>query len=207
MPSQSSLLGAISAGSLVVFGFLLVANPCDSRAGIPPAAESRGSLFLLILGAVVIVCMAVQFYNVQQDAAESRLALAERPPRTITNAQKKLIVELLKNPVVQKGPVLIDAALEGEAWAFGDKIRDVLKEAGFTVEDVPLAISQPGQFIWVKDKKDPPKPGFHAHLAASQAHSVEDAGAFGVKLCCLMRSCRACISGMELAVICLTVFS
>jgi hypothetical protein len=61
--------------SLTVFGILLVVTAAIHEGGYRLRPKSRGSLILRTLGWVVIVCMALQFYNVQRGAVESRLAV------------------------------------------------------------------------------------------------------------------------------------
>jgi glycine/D-amino acid oxidase-like deaminating enzyme len=101
-------------------------------------------------------------------AAELELALArevaERKPRTISPQQRAALVELLTPERVFKGTVWINAAMDGEAWQFGEQISSALKEAGFTVEDTPfgaraLAFNKPGLFVAVKDITSQPKHG------------------------------------------------
>jgi hypothetical protein len=100
--------------------------------------------------------------------AELELALAkevaERKPRSISPQQRAAIVEMLKPDRIFKGPILINAAMDGEAWQFGEQISSVLKEAGFPVEDVPFgnrafAFNKPGTFIAIKDGANQPKHG------------------------------------------------
>jgi hypothetical protein len=98
-------------------------------------------------------------------AAELELALereiAARMPRTISPEQRALIVELLSPDRIEKGQVLINPAMDGEAWQFGAQILSVLKEAGFPASEIPfgeraLAFSIPGAFIQIKDLKSQP---------------------------------------------------
>ena len=99
--------------------------------------------------------------------------VAERLPRRISAEQRKVLVELLSSNKIAKGPVLINSAIDGEAWQFGDDISSVLKEAGFAPSEVPfgqraIAFSKPGTFIWIKDRKNPPKHGGPIAVAFSR---------------------------------------
>jgi hypothetical protein len=62
--------------------------------------------------------------------------IAGRMVRLVQPDQQRLIVSLLSP--IPKGKVLIDAALDGEAWQFADSISATLKESGFDVADVPF---------------------------------------------------------------------
>jgi hypothetical protein len=70
---------------------------------------------------------------------------------------------LLKPDRIFKGHVLINPAMEGEAWHFGEEIKATLKDAGFQVEDVPFAsriiAANAGLFIWIKDRNSQPRHG------------------------------------------------
>ena len=99
-------------------------------------------------------------------AAKLELALeregAARMPRTISPEQRTLIVTLLSSDEIEKGPVLINPAMDGEAWQFGAQILGALKEAGFPVSEKPfgeraLAFSIPGAFLQIKDSKNQPR--------------------------------------------------
>jgi hypothetical protein len=99
-------------------------------------------------------------------AAKLELALeregAARMPRTISTEQRALIVELLSSDEIEKGHVLINPAMDGEAWQFGAQILSALKEAGFPVSEMPfgeraLAFSIPGAFLQIKDSKNQPR--------------------------------------------------
>jgi hypothetical protein len=98
--------------------------------------------------------------------AELRLALdreiAARQPRTITVEQHDAIVAMLKPERIYKGRVLINSTFDGEAWQFAEKISNVLKEAGFETQDVPmgerlLGINRSGVFIWIRDIANQPR--------------------------------------------------
>jgi hypothetical protein len=115
---------------------------------------------------------ALYFRNVV--TAEKDIQLEHLRARTITSNQHAQIVELLKPDRIFKGRVLINPAVEGEAWQFGEDIKSVLKDAGFEVEDVPigariLAANKAGLFIWIKDKDSQPKHGGPIVKAFAQA--------------------------------------
>ena len=87
---------------------------------------------------------------------------AARLPRGISAEQRKILVDLLLPELITKGKVIINPAMDGEAWQFGDAIVSVLKEAGFSAEIPPLgarvlAFNKLGAFIWIKDAKKQPK--------------------------------------------------
>jgi len=63
---------------LLVFGVLLLATLGIHFGGYLLRPKTVGSKALLVLGLVVVFCMAGQFYYVQQNAARAR-------PRTITD--------------------------------------------------------------------------------------------------------------------------
>jgi hypothetical protein len=51
---------------------------------------------------------------------------------------------------------------DGEAVAFSDKIKGVLRDSGFSVDNVPFGDSLPslnrlGVYFWFKDAQNPPK--------------------------------------------------
>jgi hypothetical protein len=94
-------------------------------------------------------------------------------PRTVSPEQHAAIVEMLKPDRIFKGLVLINAAMDGEAWQFSEQIAGALKEAGFDVKDVPsgdrmIAANQPGLFLWIKDRDQQPKHGGPIFKAFSQ---------------------------------------
>lgn len=87
---------------------------------------------------------------------------AARLPRTINQEQRTKLVELLSPDFITKGKVIVNPAMDGEAWQFGDAIVGALNEAGFAAEIPTLRIrvlsyNKPGAFIWIKDIKNQPK--------------------------------------------------
>jgi hypothetical protein len=97
-------------------------------------------------------------------SAEKDAQFEHLKPRTVNGKQRAQIVDLLKPDKVSKGRVLINPAMEGEAWHFGEEIKATLKDAGFQVEDVPfesriMAANEAGLFIWIKDRNNQPKHG------------------------------------------------
>jgi len=121
---------------------------------------------------------AQQRVEIELEQQKARTALAERKlielqPRIINNEQRKLLVELLSPSKIVKGRVLINSAMDGEAWQFGDAISTVLKEAGFPVTEIPfgnraIAFNKPGAFLWIKDGKNQPKHGGPIAVAFSR---------------------------------------
>jgi hypothetical protein len=107
----------------------------------------------------LIALLNKQTLQLQLDLEKERAA---RVPRTISPEQKAMIVQLLSPDRITKGSVLINSAMDGEAWQFGAQILGALKEAGFSVSEVPfgdraIAFSIPGAFIQIKDLKHQPK--------------------------------------------------
>lgn len=92
--------------------------------------------------------------------AKLKLELDERKNRTLTADQKVAIIERLKP--LPKGKILFNPLMsDAEASQFSDKIQEVLKAAGYEVEDVPLkdrllSLNRTGTFLWFKDAKNPP---------------------------------------------------
>jgi hypothetical protein len=132
------------------------------RASIAGGIVTAIALVCLFLGTRVRDLAAERAVTqLRSDLARER---AERLPRHVTPEQKQVLVELLSPARIVKGPVLINAAFDGEAWQFGNEISDALKAAGFSPSDVPfgqraIAFSKPGTFIWIKDMKHQPKHG------------------------------------------------
>jgi hypothetical protein len=90
-------------------------------------------------------------------------SLAAREPRSISLTQHDALVALLTPISIQKGEVLFNPLItDGEAVAFSEKIKAVLKEAGFPVNEVPfgerlMSLNRLGVYLWFKDQKAPPK--------------------------------------------------
>jgi hypothetical protein len=95
-------------------------------------------------------------------AAELQLALEDRKNRSIKPEQKAAIIERLR-PLPEKGKIIIRPLItEGEAYRFSDQIAEVLRAAGYQVEDAPLkdrlmALNRTGSFLWFKDASAPPE--------------------------------------------------
>jgi hypothetical protein len=150
--------------ALAVFAVFLIATLCIHVIGymLRPRPRTVGSKILLYLGLLIVVCIGWQHYNTKQDAIKLQVSLDERLPRTIKDEQRQLIVGLLKPSQIYKGPVFMNYPLDAEAWAFSNQIKDVLKDAGFDPADLAfgdraLALSKPGQFIWLKDNDNQPR--------------------------------------------------
>lgn len=102
--------------------------------------------------------------SLEKESAALRADLTKRLPRTISEEQKTLIVNLLRPDAIHKGTVLMNPVMDGEAWAFSEAISSVLKEAGFDPKEVDfgrrsIAMNRPGAFLWVKDGKNQPRHG------------------------------------------------
>jgi hypothetical protein len=93
--------------------------------------------------------------------AELRLELEERKNRKITDGQRAAVIERLKP--LPKGKIIFNPLMgDGEAFQFSDQIQEVLKEAGYPVEEVPLKdrlmmLNRTGVFLWMKDAQNPPE--------------------------------------------------
>jgi hypothetical protein len=89
--------------------------------------------------------------------------LAAREPRTINREQHDMLVSLLTPIPIHKDPVLFNPLMsDGEAQAFSEQIKQVLKDSGFPVDDVPfgeklLGVNRLGVVLWFKDLETPPK--------------------------------------------------
>jgi hypothetical protein len=134
----------------------LVAGLVMARNRFPKFAIAVPFLLAAISGG------ALYFRNVV--TAEKDAQLENLKARTISAKQRAQIVELLMPDRIIKGRVLINPAMEGEAWQFGEDIKNTLKEAGFEVDDVPfgariLALNKAGLYMWIKDKNSQPKHG------------------------------------------------
>jgi hypothetical protein len=131
--------------------------------GLVMARKRLPTLEVLVpLLIAAIAAGALYFRNVS--TGEKDAQIEHLKARAISAKQHAQIVELLKPDRIFKGRVIINPAMEGEAWHFGEEIKATLKDAGFQVEDVPfgsriIAASEAGLFIWIKDRDSQPKHG------------------------------------------------
>ena len=119
----------------------------------------RGSIIGAIISAIAI-CFLVWGTVVRDRDIETQLEFAKA--RTIKPQQHDLIVQLLSPDRIMKGPVIVNALLEGEAFQYREAIERTCKDAGFSPSELQLAdrfmgLSRPGVFIWVRDIKHAPK--------------------------------------------------
>jgi hypothetical protein len=121
---------------------------------------------LLGLGVIIVICMTIQFYNIQTHNQEQSAEIVQLQARHVKDDQKAKISTLLKSASKPKEPIVLNLPLSatGEATEFNNEIKSVLTAGGWETKDVwpiqdetLLGFTGSGVYLQVKDQKHPPQ--------------------------------------------------